>query len=141
MIDNLTSDELLIGTEKVKLTLSSFYGGLEFIIQNANTVISKNRKRDGVRLSNSLIVNGRQIGNIEFSGQEHLEIETKQQILSKCLNSIFRTPKGGVTKLSSQNYRSIALKAGIVKAIAYAILTQQELNELDSKLERMIKIK
>lgn len=141
MIDNLTSDELLIGNEKVKLTLSSFYGGLEFIIQNANTVISKNRKRDRVRLSNSLIVNGKLVGNIEFSGQEHLEIETKQQILSKCLNSIFRTPKGGVIKLSSQNYRSIALKAGIVKAIASAILTQQELNELDSKLERMIKIK
>lgn len=141
MISNLTNDELLIGNEKVKLTLSSFYGGLEFIIQNANTVISKNRKRDGVRISNSLIVNGRLVGNIEFSGQEHLEIETKQQILSKCLNSIFRTPKGGVIKLSSQNYRSIALKTGIVKAIASAILTQQELNELDSKLERMIKIK
>jgi len=141
MIDNLTSDELLIGNEKVKLTLSSFYGGLEFIIQNANTVISKNRKRDGVRLSNSLIVNGKLVGNIEFSGQEHLETETKQQILSKCLNSIFRTQKVGVIKLSSQNYRSIALKAGIVKAIASAILTQQELNELDSKLERMIKIK
>lgn len=88
-----------------------------------------------------MIVNGKLAGNIEFSGQEHLETETKQQILSKCLNSIFRTPKGGVTKLSSQNYRSIALKAGIVKAIASAILTQQELNELDSKLERMIKIK
>lgn len=88
-----------------------------------------------------MVVNSRQIGNIEFSGQEHLEIETKQQILSKCLNSIFRTPNGGVTKLSSQNYRSIALKAGIVKAIASAILTQQELNELDSKLERMMKIK
>lgn len=88
-----------------------------------------------------MVVNSRLVENIEFPGQEHLETEIKQQILSKCLNSIFRTPNDGVTKLSSQNYRSIALKAGIVKAIASAILTQQELNELDSKLKRMIKIK